>query len=192
MSLCQIVRKYIHPSKRGRPRVWYLKHILGRMMKYAPLWSYTSTPYLTLDSCVTLWHIIQNRPLTRCVKVWVAMRRIPGTLSPPPTSKVTATYRSRHASRRVSHARAVMHVGIANRRWRGKRSWHSWRMRNPCFDVSGKRPIAWDNKMIVIICMRRLRMDNRAKLSEWNLQDECGFMRSYEYVINTNSVALIT
>ena len=37
------------------------------------------------------------------------------------------------------HARAVMHVGIANPRWRGKRSRHSWRMRNPTFYVSGKR-----------------------------------------------------
>ena len=25
--------------------------------------------------------------------------------------------------------------------WRGKRSWHSWRMRNPQFYISGKRPI---------------------------------------------------
>ena len=82
-----------------------------------------------------------------------------------------------------------MHVGIANGRWRGKRSWHSWRMRYPCFDVSGKRPIAYDDKMIVKICMRRLRVDNREKLCEWNLKDECGLMRSYEYVIRTSSVA---
>ena len=34
-----------------------------------------------------------------------------------------------------------MHVGIANPRWRGKRSRHSRRMRNPQFYVSGKRPI---------------------------------------------------
>ena len=40
------------------------------------------------------------------------------------------------------HARAVMHVGIANLRWRGKRSRHSRPMRNPQFYVSGKRPIA--------------------------------------------------
>ena len=30
-------------------------------------------------------------------------------------------------------ARALMHVGIANLRWRGKRSRHSWCMRNPQF-----------------------------------------------------------
>ena len=45
---------------------------------------------------------------------------MPGTFSPPPTSKETACYRSRHASRHVRDARAVMHVGIANPRWPGK------------------------------------------------------------------------
>ena len=34
-----------------------------------------------------------------------------------------------------------MHVGIANPRWRGKRSRHFQRIRNPQFYVSGKRPI---------------------------------------------------
>ena len=38
-------------------------------------------------------------------------------------------------------ARVVMHVGIANLWWWGKRSWHFRRMRNPQFYVSGKRPI---------------------------------------------------
>ena len=36
----------------------------------------------------------------------------------------------------------MMHVGIANPRWRGKRSRHSGRMLNPQFYVSDKRPIA--------------------------------------------------
>ena len=45
--------------------------------------------------------------------------------------------------RHVRHARAVMHVGIANLRWRGKCSRHSLRMRNPQFYVSGMRPITW-------------------------------------------------
>ena len=64
-----------------------------------------------------------------------------GNVSPPPTSKETASWRSRHASRHVRHARAVMHVGIANPQLRGKRSWHSRRMRNPQFNASGKRPM---------------------------------------------------
>ena len=39
--------------------------------------------------------------------------------------------------------RAVMHVGIAHLRWRGKRSRHSRRMRDPQFYVSGKRPMMY-------------------------------------------------
>ena len=66
---------------------------------------------------------------------------MPGMFSPPPTSNETANWRSRHASRRVRHARAVMDAGIANPRWRGKRSQHSRRKRNQQFYVSSKRPI---------------------------------------------------
>ena len=40
------------------------------------------------------------------------------------------------------NARAVMHVGISNLRWRGNCSRHSQLMRNPQFYVSGERPIA--------------------------------------------------
>ena len=50
-----------------------------------------------------------------------------------------ASQRSRHESRHIHQARAVMHVGIANPRWQGKRSRHSRRMLQ--FYVSGKRPM---------------------------------------------------
>ena len=43
---------------------------------------------------------------------------MPGAFSPPATSKETTSKRSLHASRHVRHARAVMHVGIANQRGR--------------------------------------------------------------------------
>ena len=43
------------------------------------------------------------------------------------------------------YARAVMHVGIANPRWRGKRSLHSRRMRNPQFFSAS------DKSLIVMI-----------------------------------------
>ena len=39
--------------------------------------------------------------------------------------------------------RTVIHVGIANPRWRGKRSRHFRCMPNPQFYVSGKRPMNW-------------------------------------------------
>ena len=81
-------------------------------------------------------------PLTRYLKLWAAHApRMSGTFSPPPSSKETASYRPRHASRHVRPARAVMHVRIANPRWRGKRSRPYQRMRNPQFYISGKRPI---------------------------------------------------
>ena len=69
-------------------------------------------------------------PLARYVKLRVAHAPgMLGTFPPAPTSKKTAGKRSRHASRHVRHARAVMHVGIAYLGWRGKRSRHSRRMR---------------------------------------------------------------
>ena len=74
-----------------------------------------------------------------------------GNVSLPPTSKQTTSWWCWHASRHVCHARALMHVGIANPRWRGKCSWHSWRMRNLQFYVSGKRPMEDDD--LLILCM---------------------------------------
>ena len=59
---------------------------------------------------------------------------------PPPISKETASKRSRHASRHVRDARAVMHVGIACLRWRGKRSRHSRRMRIRKFAYLARGP----------------------------------------------------
>ena len=51
-----------------------------------------------------------NGPLARYVKLRVAhVPGMPGTFSP-----AIAGWRSRHASRHVRDARAVMHAGIAN------------------------------------------------------------------------------
>ena len=100
--------------------------------------------FCRLNTAWTPWTKIHNRgtvaygPLTRYVKLRVSHAPgMPGTFFPPPTSKETASKRSEHASRHVGHARAVMHIGIANP-W-----WHSQRMRNPQFYVSGKRPTSW-------------------------------------------------
>ena len=38
---------------------------------------------------------------------------------------------------------ASLNSGFLWSRWRGKHSRHSWRMRNPHFYVSGKRPMGW-------------------------------------------------
>ena len=56
---------------------------------------------------------------------------------------------SRYASRHVRDARAVMHVGIAQLRWREKRTRQSRCLRNPQFYVSGKWPI-----VRVSVCVR--------------------------------------
>ena len=81
-------------------------------------------------------------PLTRYVKLRVAHAPgMPGTISPPPTSKETAGKRPRHASRHVRHERAGMHVGIANPWWREKCYRYSRRMRSVPFYVSGKKPM---------------------------------------------------
>ena len=86
--------------------------------------------------------VLYDGPLTRYVKLWVAHAPgMLGTFSPPPTSKETAGLRSRHASRHVRDAHAVMHIGIANPQWRGKGARDSRRMRNAQFYVSGKRPM---------------------------------------------------
>ena len=73
-------------------------------------------------------------PLTRYAELWVAHASwMPRTFSLPLTSKEIANKRSRHSSRHVCHARATMHVGIANPRWGEKGSRHSRRMRNRNF-----------------------------------------------------------
>ena len=59
---------------------------------------------------------------------------------PPPISKETVSWRSRHASRHVLDARAVIHVGIAYLRWRGKRSRHSRRTRTRNFTYLARGP----------------------------------------------------
>ena len=75
---------------------------------------------------------IAHGPLARYVKLRVAHGPgIPGTFYPPPISKEIVSWWPQHASRHVRDVRAVMHVGIVNPRWRGKRSRHSRRMRNP-------------------------------------------------------------
>ena len=104
----------------------------------------------------------RNGPLTRYAKLRVAHASgMLGTFPPPPTSKEIASYRSQHASRHVRHARAVMHVGIANPRFRGKRSRYSRHRRNPQLCVSGKSP------MITVIRNR----DCDTRLNSGNMND---------------------
>ena len=86
--------------------------------------------------------VILHGPLTSYINLWVG--HVPGMLGTfflPPTSKETASYRFRNASRHVRHVRVVMHVRIGNLPWQGKRSRYSQHMCNPQFYLSDKRPI---------------------------------------------------
>ena len=86
---------------------------------------------------------------------------------PPPISKETVSWRSRHASRHVRDARAVMHVGIAWLWWRGKRSRHSRRMRTRKFAYPARGPwstyeVCYKQCMLnPIICNRTTSFDTR-------------------------------
>ena len=108
---------------------------------------------------------------------------MPETISPPPTSKETASYRSQHASPHVRHERAVMHVGIANSRWRGKRFRHSRRMRNPQFYVSGKRPVVMTWASVYLIRVYFWKKINRALFLKNRAYHQLVY--SWGFVINT-------
>ena len=84
-----------------------------------------------------------NGPRARYVKLRVARALgMPGTFSPPPWVIDPYMY---HGTC-VTHVPWCMPGSLTNSflwsRWRGKRSRHSRRMRNPQFYVSGKRPMA--------------------------------------------------
>ena len=89
---------------------------------------------------------ISHGSLTRYVKLRVAHAPgMPGTFSPPPRPSDP----DMHDSASVTHVPWCMPGSLTSgflwTWWRGKRSRHSWRMRNQHFYVSGKRPIACIN-----------------------------------------------
>ena len=99
--------------------------------------------YQICSSCTQLSIHGAYGPLTRYLKLLVAHAPgMPGTFSPPPGVK-----RSRHASRHVPWCiPGSLTSGFLLSRWRGKRSRHPRRMRNPQLYVSGKRPMKTENR----------------------------------------------
>ena len=82
-------------------------------------------------------------PLTRCAKLRFAHALgMPGTFSPPPT---LVSDPDMHQGTCVTHVSWCMPESLTSgflwSRWRGKRSRHSRRMRNPQFCVFDKRPM---------------------------------------------------
>ena len=92
--------------------------------------------FCPIMACLTVWSSCQMREIACCACAGNA-----GKVFPVTDYKANRWWRSRHASRHVRPTRAVMHAGIANPRWRGKRSRKFRRMRNPQFYVSCKRPM---------------------------------------------------
>ena len=91
------------------------------------------------------WH---DGPLTRNVKLRVAHAPwMPGTFSPP----LRVSVPDMHHGTWVTHVPWCMPgsltTGFLGSQWRGKRSRHSRRMRNPQFYLSGKRPITKLNRV---------------------------------------------
>ena len=83
-----------------------------------------------------------NGPLARYVKLRVAHAPgMPGTFSSPPRVNDPGM----HHGTCVTHVPWCMPGSLTSSfiwsRWWGKRSRHSWRMRNPQFFASGKRPM---------------------------------------------------
>ena len=96
-------------------------------------------------------------PLARYVKLRVAHAPgMPGTFFPPP----------RVSDPDMPHGTCVTHVpwfmpgsltsGFLWHPWRGKRSRHSRRMRNPWYIVSGKRPMGHILFVLSLVCIQSL------------------------------------
>ena len=95
------------------------------------------------DTTVAASNLSLHGPLSRYVKLWVAHTpEMPGTFSPSPW----VSDPDMHHGACVTHVPWCMPGSLASSflwsRWRGKRSRHYRRMRNPQFYVFGKRPIA--------------------------------------------------
>ena len=99
-------------------------------------------------------------PLTRYAKLRVAHAPgMPRTFSPPPL----VSDPDKHHGTCLTHVPWGMPGSLTNgflwSRWRGIRSRHSRRMRNPQFCVSGKRPMGcyWIMMNIIIMIMGKER-----------------------------------
>ena len=87
-------------------------------------------------------HSCNHRPLARCVKLRIA--HAPGCRERFPRPPRVSDPDMHHVAC-VTHVPWCMPwsltIGFHWNRWRGKRSGHSWRIRNQQFYVSGKRPM---------------------------------------------------
>ena len=92
----------------------------------------------------------------------------------------------------MHHGTCVTHVpwcnvGIANTRWRGKRSRHSRRMRNPQFCASGKRPIKLHT---LCACATPTAIEGTRKINGASNQHPFPFVRKTELKISFSLISL--
>ena len=96
--------------------------------------------------CVRLLSWCQSKchgPLTRYVKLRVAHApEMAGTFSPQQTSKETASYPGKHRGTCITHVPWCISGSLTRGGGENVTDIFSWRMRNPQFYVSGKRPAA--------------------------------------------------
>ena len=135
---CYMVPRYIESLE------YYTQHrhdsgiTLNRLYTHKIYWRKLTTLW---------WASYQIRKIVVCACAGNA-----GNVFPATDFKETASKRSRYASQHVRDAHAEMHVGMANPQWRGERSRHSRRMRNPQFYISGKRSMASHTNCMWLCC----------------------------------------
>ena len=96
---------------------------------------------------------------------------------PSPIKKNPGSLRSRHASRHVRDARAVMHVGIAHLRWWGKRSRYPRRMRTRNFAYLARGPcgsVLTDFAHVLQDYFTGTKVILGFPRCQWSIPDECG------------------
>ena len=127
---------------------------------------------------IDVWTSYQIRTFAGCA----CAGNVGNVFSPPPILKIITSQLSRHALRHVRDAPAVMHVGIANPQWRGKRSRHSRRMHNPQFYVFGKRPMVDGNPKIFFL--------GRSQWRQFRQNDDSAVSVRYPYKRNVSPLCV--
>ena len=126
--------------------------------------------------CLRKWFVAYG-PLARYVKLWFAHApRMPGTFSPTPR----VSDPDMHRGTCVTHVPWCMPGSVTSgflwSRWRGKRSRHSRRMRNPQLYVSGKRPIRCQainsncRVFVINLSLRRSFSMTKSKFTHFHLK----------------------
>ena len=92
-------------------------------------------------------NISYKGPIARYVKIGIAHASgMPRTFSQPPQVSNPDMHRGTCVMGVPWCMPESLSSGFLWSRWRGKRFWHSQRMSNPKFYISGKRPVKYRNK----------------------------------------------